>query len=136
MRRLALLAPLPALALLVAGCGGGGAKPFVPDATAKCLRQHGFTATTADSAVPLVFSTAANGGLSAKPPGGGNQLSIGFGTDANDALGLEKAVRRVAPKKLRPHLSDVMTSKRNAVLLWTVSPTPAQQQTALGCLQS
>jgi hypothetical protein len=29
-----------------------------------------------------------------------------------------------------------MTTKRNAVLLWTVSPTPAEQQTAIACLQS
>ena len=30
------------LALVAAGCGAGAAKPFVPSATASCLRQHGF----------------------------------------------------------------------------------------------
>ena len=134
MRR--LVVPATVLALVAAGCGGGASKPFVPDTTAKCLRQHGFQATTSDTQVPLVFSTAANGGLAARPPGGGNELTIGFAADAADADNLQKAVRRVAPKKLRPHLGDVMTTKRNAVLLWTVSPTPAEQQTALACLQS
>ena len=134
MPRLPLLA-IP-LAFLVAGCGSGAAKPFVPGATAACLRQHGFSASTADTRVPLVASTAANGGLIAAPKQGGNTLVIGFGADTPDASNLERAFRRVAPPRYRAHIRDVMTSKRNAVLLWTVSPTPDQQQTALACLQS
>lgn len=133
MRRLLLLVPL---GLLVAACGSSGSKPFVPGKTASCLRQHHFTVSTNQSKVSLVFQTAANGGLLATPPGGGNTLEIGFGTDAGDASKLMAGIRRVAPKALRPHLTDVMTSKRNAVVLWTVSPTPAQQQTVLGCLGS
>jgi hypothetical protein len=133
VRRLLLLAPV---ACAVAACGSSGSKPFVPDKTATCLRQHHYTVSTKDSDVSLVFATATNGGLRATPPGGGNTLEIGFGTDAADASKLEAGVRRVAPKRLRPHLGDVMSSKRNAVLLWTVSPTPAQQQTVLGCLGS
>ena len=134
MRPLLLLLALAAC-LAVAGCGSGSPKPFVPDATASCLRQHGFTASTT-ARVPLVASTAANGGLIASPRDGGNTLVIGFAADTGDAANLEQAFRRVAPPRYRAHIRDVMTSKENAVLLWTVSPTPAQQQTAVGCLQS
>jgi hypothetical protein len=123
------------LAFVVAGCGSGAARPFVPDATASCLRQHGFTASTT-AGVPLVASTAANGGLIARPKEGGNTLVIAFGSDTPDATNLEQAFRHVAPPRLRRHIRDVMSSKQNAVLLWTISPTPAQQQAAIGCLQS
>jgi hypothetical protein len=133
VRRLLLLVPAAAL---VAACGSSGSKPYVPSTTAKCLKQHQYTVKTNDPHLSLVFQTAANGGLVATPPGGGNVLEIGFGTDAADAAKLQSGIRRVAPKKLRPHLGDIMTTKRNAVLLWTVSPTPAQQQTVLGCLGS
>ncbi len=133
MRRLVLLFPL---ALVVAACGSSGSKPYMPGKTATCLKQHHFTVSTNDPTLSLVFQTAANGGLVAHPPGGGNVLEIGFGTDAADASKLQSGIRRVAPKRLRPHLADIMTTKRNAVVLWTVSPTPAQQQTVLGCLGS
>jgi hypothetical protein len=133
MRR---LLPLVALVFLVAACGQQSAKPFLAPPTAACLRGQGFRASTSDAEVSLVLSTAANGGLRAVPKGGGNTLEIGFASDGADAANLEKAIRRVADPKLRPHLRDVMSSKRNAVLLWTISPTPEQQQTVLGCLRT
>jgi hypothetical protein len=133
VRRLLLLAPL---ALLVVACGSSGSKPFMPGPTSKCLREHHYTTSSKDTDVGLIASAAPNGGLRVLPPEGGNTLVVAFGTDATDATSIETAYRRVAPPKLRPHLGDVMTSKRNAVLVWTVSPTPAQQQTVLGCLSS
>ncbi len=133
MRRLLLLAPL---AVVAAACGQGAAKPFLPGPTAKCLRQAGFHVSTSEADVPIVAAAAANGGLRASPKSGGNTLVVAFAADGPDALTVEKSIRRVAPPKLRPHLGDVMTQKRNAVVLWTVSPGPELQQTALGCLRS
>jgi hypothetical protein len=133
MRRLPLLLPL---ALLVAACGQSTVKPFVAGPTAKCLRGKGFEVSTKDADLGLVASTAANGGLRATPQGGGNTLVLAFGADGKDAANLERAFRRFAPKKLRPHLGDVMSTKRNAVLLWTVSPRAEQQATVLACLRS
>jgi hypothetical protein len=133
MRRLLLLAPV---ALLAAACGQTAAKPFLPGSTGKCLRAAGFTVSTADADVPLVAAAAANGGLRATPKGGGNTLIMAFAADGKDAANVETSIRRVAPKSLRPHLGDVMSSKRNAVLLWTVSPQPGEQQIVLGCLRS
>jgi hypothetical protein len=133
VRRLVLLAPL---ALVAAACGSSTVKPFLPEPTAKCLRGESFTVSTADRDVPLVAAAAANGGLRATPQGGGNTLIMAFAEDGKDATNVERAIRRVAPATLRPHLQDVMSAKRNAVLLWTVSPTAAQQATALDCLRS
>jgi hypothetical protein len=133
VRRLLLLAPL---ALLAAACGQTTVKPFLPGPTAKCLSGAGFTVSTSDAAVPLVAATAANGGLRATPKGGGNTLIMAFANTGKDAADVERAIRRVAPAKLRPHLGDVMSVKRNAVLLWTVSPRAEIQAAALNCLRS
>ena len=133
MRRLLLLAPL---ALVAAACGQTAAKPFVAVPTAKCLRDKGFEVSTKDADLGLVASTAANGGLRATPKGGGNTLILAFAADGKGATSIEGAFRRFAPKKLRPHLGDVMSAKRNAVLLWTVSPTAEQQAAVLACLRS
>jgi hypothetical protein len=133
MRRLLLLAPL---ALLLTACGQSTVKPFLPGATATCLRGQGFQVSTTDADVPLVAAAAANGGLRATPKDGGNTLIMAFAENGKDAVEVERRIRHVAPPALRPHLGDVMTAKRNAVLLWTVSPTAAQQQAALDCLRS
>ena len=46
------------------------------------------------------------------------------------------AFRRFASPHYRRHFADIFELKRNAVLIWTVAPTPVQLQTALGCLGS
>jgi hypothetical protein len=132
MRRLVLLAPV---VLVVAACGQTAVKPYLPGPTAKCLRSAGFKVSTGAD-VPLVPSTAPNGGLIAHTNDGSNTLQIAFAADAGDAPHLEQAFRRAAPKALRAHIQDVMRKKGNAVLFWTVSPTAAQEQTVFGCLRS
>jgi hypothetical protein len=132
-RRLLLVVPL---ALALAACGGGAPKPYAAGPTAACLRQHHFeNVSTAEAKVPLLFQTAENGGLIATPPEGGNTLEIGFTASKAGVTDLRKAIRRVASPGLRPHLGDVLSVQRNAVLLWTVAPTAVQQQTVLACLR-
>jgi hypothetical protein len=133
MRR---LLPLVLVAVVAAACGSSEAKPFLPEPTAECLRDTGFKVSTKEEDVQLVAATAANGGLTATPKGGGNTLTMAFAEDGKDAADVERAIRRVAPPALKPHLGDVMSAKRNAVLLWTVSPSAEQQQTVLDCLRS
>jgi hypothetical protein len=133
MRR---LIPIAVLALVVAGCGAGAAKPFLPGPTAKCLKSAGYVVSTSDAEVGLVASTAENGGLRVTPKGGGNTLIMAFAADGPDAANVQRSFRRFAPAGLRPHLGDVMSSKRNAVLLWTVTPSAEQQQLVLGCLRT
>jgi hypothetical protein len=123
------------LAAVAAGCGGRSA--FSATGTAPCLKKKGFTGvTTSPAKIGFIAAFSARGGLLAHAPGGGNTLTIAFAANAADAVGTKKAYTRHAPKKLRPHISDVLYSKRNAVLVWTVSPSPGLLSDALGCLSS
>ena len=124
--------PLVAVALLVAGCNS---EPSVYKAepTANCLRGKGFRVTTEGSEIGVVAAAAPNGGLRAFEPG--NTVTIAFGESSDDALGIQRAFRRFAPRRLRPHIDDVMRLQKNAVLLWTVTPPSEEMDTVFGCLK-
>lgn len=139
MRRLVvLLLVLAPLALLASACGGGSSStaPFAPEPTAKCLRDKGYTVSTRAADLQLVIATADNGGLRALRRGDSNPLEIAFTAGPEGAREELKAIRNVAPKKLRPHIGDITRVKRNAVLLWTIAPAAQDEQDALGCLSS
>ena len=129
MRRLAALL---GLACLVAACGAGSSV-YKADPTAKCLSGKGYGVTTDDARVGVVAAAAPNGGLLAHEPG--NALTIAFGENSDDALAIQRAFRRFAPKKLRPHIADVMRTRSNAVLLWTITPSVEEQSKVDGCLK-
>lgn len=133
MRRFPLLAAL-VLVLVLAACGSGSTKPYTAAGTKACLTQKGFTGvTTADSKIGFIAAFAANGGLLAKSSSG-NVLTIAFTESSDSVAGTEKAFRRAAPASLRPHMADIMEAQRNAVLVWTVSPTSQELSDAEGCL--
>jgi hypothetical protein len=134
-RRLVLLVLVAALA---AGCGVRSSTPFTAKATAACLRSHGFRAVTTDPLrVGFVAAFADNGGLRAASPTN-NVLTIAFAGDNQQAStqSLEQAFRNHAPKRLRPHMSDIMSVNRNAVLVWTITPLSGEADTVSGCLRS
>ncbi len=130
MRRLVFL--VTAIAFLAAGCD---TEPSVYKAepTAKCLRGKGYDVTTENANVGVVAAAAPNGGLLAHEPG--NAVTIAFGENSDDALAIQRAFRRFAPKKLRPHILDVMRTQKNAVLLWTVTPPLEEMNKVFGCLK-
>jgi hypothetical protein len=131
----AKLAVLLAVCALAGGCGVRSSKPFTATGTASCLKSHSFTrVTTNPGAVGFIAGFADNGGLRAASPLG-NILTIAFtgGTDA--VASTEEAFRSHAPKSLRPHMSDIMTANRNAVLVWTTTPDPGELDTAQRCLK-
>jgi hypothetical protein len=124
------------LALVAAGCGANTA-PYTAAGTAPCLKKKGFTAVTTDpSKLGFIAAFSTHGGLFARAPGGGNNVTIAFAGDAAGAASTEKEFRQHAPPKLRPHLADVMSSQRNAVLVWTVSPSAQLLSDAVACLSS
>jgi hypothetical protein len=132
------LALLAVLGLLVAGCGGTGngstGTVYTAGATAPCLKQKGYRNVTTDPlAVGLIAGTAEHGGLRAVTADR-NVLTIAFAKDAATASDTEQAFTRHAPRALRPHMPDIMESKGNAVLVWTVTPKQQQLDAALGCL--
>jgi hypothetical protein len=130
MRRVVVLV---AVALLVAGCGNSEPSVYKAEPTAKCLRGNGFRVTTDPTKVGVIAAAAPNGGLRAFEPG--NALTIAFGESSDDAVGIQRAFRRFAPKSLRPNIDDVMRVQKNAVLLWTVTPPVDEMNNVFGCLK-
>lgn len=132
------MAPMVAVALTaaLAGCGGGGSKPYTASGTAPCLRAKGFTKVTTNPAkIGLIAGFAENGGLQAKAPDG-NVLTIAFTADESDVPGTKAAFRKAAPPRYKTHMHDIMESQRNAVLVWTVTPTQERLDDALACLHA
>jgi hypothetical protein len=124
-----------AVALLAAGCGVRTTKPFTATGTAGCLRSHGFTAvTTNPGQVGFIAGFADNGGIKATSAMG-NVLTIAFTADADSTASTQQAFRSHAPKSLRPHMSDIMQTNRNAVLVWTTTPDPGELDAATRCLK-
>ena len=135
IRRLVLLV---AVAAVVAGCGVRNSTPFSPKPSAACLRSHGFTSVTTDpSQVGFVAAFADDGGLRATSPEH-NILTVAFAADAQSSStsSLQASFRSHAPPSLRPHMSDIMSVNRNAVLVWTTSPSSADSDTVNRCLRS
>jgi hypothetical protein len=137
LRRSLLVLAAASLAVVAAGCGARSNKPFTAKGTAACMTKKGFTkVTTNPLKVDLIAGFAENGGLRATTTDG-NVLTIAFAADDTAGVASTKqAFRTHAPAKLRPRMNDIMESQRNAVLVWTVSPTPSQLADAMSCLHS
>ena len=120
-------------AVLAAGCSSGEPSAYKAGPTARCLQGKGYKVTTEDAQVGVVAANAENGGLRANEPG--NALTIAFAKNSDDAIQTAGAMKRFAPKKLRPHILDVMRTNKNAVLLWTVTPPQTELDRVYGCLK-
>jgi hypothetical protein len=130
--RLALTISITA-GLFLAGCSSGEPSTFKAGPTATCLKGNGYRVTTDDAKVGVLAANAPNGGLLAKEPG--NALTIAFAQDSDDAIKTAAAVKKFAPKKLQPHINDVMRTQKNAVLLWTVTPPQDELKKVYACLK-
>lgn len=136
MARRTGIALLLALALLAAGCGVRNSKPYTAAGSASCFRSKGFTGvSTQRLKVGFIAAFSPNGGLVAKSREG-NFLTIAFAADESGAAETAAAYKRRAPKSLRPHMADILETQRNAVLVWTVTPSSDDSSSALGCLHS
>ena len=121
------------LAVLAAGCQTEPSA-YKAEPTAKCLRKKlGYDVTTDPAELGVVEGHAANGGLLAFHPG--NAVRIAFGENSDEASGIENGFRRFAPKKLKPHIDDVMRVQKNAVFLWTVTPPQEEINQVYDCLK-
>ena len=129
MRRLLFLL----LTVLAAGCSAGEPSVYKAEPTAKCLREQGYRVVTNTADLGVVEKNADNGGLIAYEPG--NAVRIAFAADSDDALGVEQGFRRFVTKRVRPHITDVMRTQKNAVLLWTVTPPLDELNNVYDCLK-
>jgi hypothetical protein len=121
------------LALLAAAAGCGGSSVYKAGPTAKCLRDLGYQVTTDPAELGVVEKNADNGGLLAFEPG--NAVRIAFAASADDAPGIEHGFRLFVKKKVRRHITDVMRTQKNAVLLWTITPPLDEQNNVFRCLK-
>ena len=120
-------------ALALAGCSGGAVRVYHVDGTAKCLRDSGYTVRTDADNLGVIPAAAPLGAVRAIEPG--NTVTISFGNDRREAVNISKLYRKFAPKKLRPHIDDVMEIQKNAVLVWTVTPPTEDHEKVIGCLK-
>jgi hypothetical protein len=130
--RLRRVAPL-VLAALAAGCGNPVHSHYGVKATAACLRKLGYTVNTHLGPRNVVENSAAEGALLAKEPG--NAVRITFSSDHGQAVNIMAAYHLFAPQPMRAHLGDVLSSQKNATLLWTITPPADEMQRVLGCLK-
>jgi hypothetical protein len=130
------LAPFLLLALIAAGCGARSSTPFTASATAGCVKSKGFrNVSTNPAKVGFIAGFAANGGLVATSASG-NRVTVAFTDNADSVASTERAFRLHAPPALRPHMADVMRVQRNAVIVWTTTPSSDDESAVEGCLKS
>jgi hypothetical protein len=130
VRRLVLFA---LLVVLAAGCGARNDKPFTAQGTIRCLTKAGFQVSTKTSEIGFIAAVAPNGGLRATPKDR-NVVTVAFEQDSASVPDAVAAFRKHASATLRPHFSDVVRTSRNAVMVWTTTPTDADDSTLEGCL--
>jgi hypothetical protein len=126
-------APPLVLAAFAAGCGNPVHTHYTVKGTAACLRKLGYTVNTDAARLGPVENSATEGALLAKEPG--NAVRITFSQDHRQAVNIMAAYHRFAPEPMRRHLGDVLSSQKNAALLWTITPPPDEMQRVLGCLK-
>jgi hypothetical protein len=131
--RLREIGAVALVGLAVAGCGAKNVRVYHADGSAKCLRDAGYRVRTDAENLGVVAAAAPLGSLRAFEPG--NTVTISFGNDHREALNISKLYRKFAPKRLRPHIDDVMEIQKNAVLLWTITPPTEDHDKVTGCLQ-
>jgi hypothetical protein len=125
---------LAVLAVVAAGCGARSDTPFTAKGTLGCLQAKGFTQVTTDPGkVGFIAAFAANGGIRAVSPNH-NVLTIAFAADETGVPSTEQAFKLHASPTLRPHIKDVLSANRNAVIVWTTTPVADDSSKVNGCL--
>ena len=100
-----------------------------------CVQETGVT--TDPDKIGFVAAFADDGGLRGTSPDH-NVLTIAFAADAESSStsSLEDSFRTHAPASLRPHMGDIMSVNRNAVIVWTISPSSDDSDAINRCLRS
>ena len=134
MRFVPVLAVL--LVLVAAGCGARSNTPFTASGSIACIKgKHFVDVSSAPAKVGLIAAFADNGGIRATSPNN-NVVTIAFTKDETAVASTQEAFKLHAPKGLRAHIGDVMRTDRNAVIVWTTTPSSDDESAVEGCLAS
>ncbi len=120
---------LAGAALLASGCGGQ--KDYTIEKTRPCLDES--AGIKVRSKVDFVASTALGGAVNVRFRRSGNQVTISFGLDREEAGRLVAAYLRFRGKNIG--IEDVLRPDRNAVLLWAIHPSDDDVKTVRDCLK-
>ncbi len=123
MKRVALV--LGTVAVLAAGCGKPG--DYSAEKSRACLAKQVRVSAPRD----FVASTATGGAFVATLKD--NTVTVAFGDTVADADNLNQAYHRFRGKNIG--VDDVLHQTRNAVLLWHVHPTDADENVVQSCLK-
>jgi hypothetical protein len=125
--RLRVLALAPVV-VLAAGCGGS--TTYSLEKTRDCLEQKHMqiVPTPAEDFVP---HQAGGGTFRVRFPG--NLVTLAFGDDRDDAQQVVRGYQAFSGKNIG--LTDVLSAKHNAVILWGVHPKEEHVATIEGCLK-
>jgi hypothetical protein len=130
MARRSVFVALLSAAAVAAGCGGNGEDLYEIGPVRTCLRDvPGVRLSKADD---VVSSTALGGAVRARFPD--NEVTVALGESLEDADQTERAYRRFAPRTLP--IDHVLKRDRNAVLLWTTTPSEADAAAVTRCLRA
>jgi hypothetical protein len=120
--------------LLLAGCGGSKPRPgrvYSLDATAHCLRAHGFTVSTKQKDVGFIAYSASGGGLRARK--GSLDVIVAFGGGAIERHQIMLGVGRLARQS---QIFAYRIGRANVVMMWAYPPSTEAQSTLIGCLNT
>jgi hypothetical protein len=122
--------PAVAAAVLVAtGCGG--TKQYALTQTRACLASVDGLVLRAAPSDDFIAATATGGAVNVKFPD--NQVTITFSQDSDQADNIATGYRRFRGKGIG--IDSALDEVRNVVMVWGVTPLPAEKAQIHGCLK-
>jgi hypothetical protein len=119
-----------AAAVLVAG-GCGGTKHYDIEASRECLRGVSGIQVRALPPSDFIAKTALEGAMNVKFPA--NQVTLSFSQDGKQADGIARAYRRFRGKGIG--IESALEELANVVMVWGVTPKPADKAVIHDCLK-
>jgi hypothetical protein len=114
---------------VAAGCGSTSRYTLKP--TRDCLSGADGAQVRAAPADDFIAASATGGAINVKFPD--NQVTITFSEDSDQADNIATGYRRFKGKGIG--IDSALEELKNVVMVWGVTPVPAEKTTVHGCLK-